>query len=73
MNGFLNNVYRIVDTAIEDYINRSFTHLMVNFGCTGGQHRSVYAADALTKHIKDKYGVKIKVHHIEQEKKGWKN
>ena len=73
MNGFLNNVYRIVDTAIEDYIDRSFTHLMINFGCTGGQHRSVYAADALAKHIKEKYGVNIELHHIEQEKKGWKN
>lgn len=73
MDDFMNNVYRIVDTAIEDYIERSFTHLMVNFGCTGGQHRSVYAADALAKHIKEKYGIKLKVQHIEQEKKGWQN
>lgn len=73
MDGFLNNVFRIVDSAIEDYIDRSFTHLMINFGCTGGQHRSVYAADALAKHIKEKYGVKIKLQHIEQEKIGWKN
>lgn len=73
MDDFMNNVFRIVDNAIEDYIERSFTHLMVNFGCTGGQHRSVYAADALANHIQEKYGVKLKVHHIEQEKKGWQN
>lgn len=73
MEEFMDNVYRIVDEAIEDYIERSFTHLMINFGCTGGQHRSVYAADMLAKHIQEKYGVKLKVNHIEQEKKAWQN
>lgn len=73
MDDFLNNVFRIVDQAVEDYIDRSFTHLMINFGCTGGQHRSVYAADALTKHLNKKYGVKIKLNHVEQEKKNWEN
>ena len=70
---YLQDIYRIVDAAVEDYIDRSFTHLQVNFGCTGGQHRSVYAADALAKHIKNKYGVKVVLHHIEQERKNWKN
>ncbi|HMQ88135.1 MAG TPA: RNase adapter RapZ [Flavilitoribacter sp.] len=46
---------------------------MVNFGCTGGQHRSVYAADELAKHLKEKYGVRISLQHIEQERKGWEN
>ncbi|RMF04704.1 MAG: phosphotransferase enzyme family protein [Bacteroidetes bacterium] len=73
MPDFLQDVFRIVDKAVEDYIERSFTHLQVNFGCTGGQHRSVYAADALAKHLKAKYGLKVNLHHIEQEKKGWKN
>lgn len=73
IDDFLNNTFRIVDEAIENYIDRSFTHLMINFGCTGGQHRSVYAADALAKHIKSKYGVKVNLHHVEQEKKNWKN
>ena len=70
---YLQDIYRIVDAAVEDYIDRSFTNLQVNFGCTGGQHRSVYAADALAKHIKEKYGIKVILHHIEQEKKNWKN
>ena len=73
MTDFLNNVFRIVDEAVENYIERSFNHLMISFGCTGGQHRSVYAADALTKHLDDKYGMTIKLEHIEQERKGWKN
>lgn len=73
MEDFLNNAYRIVDEAVENYIERSFTNLMINFGCTGGQHRSVYAADSVAKHLKEKYGIKIKLQHIEQEKKAWQN
>lgn len=73
MGDFLNDVFRIVDDAVENYIERSFTSLMVSFGCTGGQHRSVYAADALAKHLKEKYGVDIELEHIEQEKKNWIN
>ncbi|MBV6426451.1 MAG: RNase adapter protein RapZ [Haliscomenobacter sp.] len=73
IDDYLNNVFRIVDRAVEDYIDRSFTHLTVNFGCTGGQHRSVYAADELAKHVKEKYGVAVALRHIEQEKKNWKN
>ncbi len=73
MDAFLNNVFRIVDNAVEDYIDRSFTHLQINFGCTGGQHRSVYAADVIARHLKEKYGVKVELHHIEQEKKDWRN
>jgi RNase adaptor protein for sRNA GlmZ degradation len=45
----------------------------VNFGCTGGQHRSVYAADALARHLKNKYKVKIDLCHVEQESKNWIN
>ncbi len=70
---FLNNIFYIVDPVVENYIERSFTNLMINFGCTGGQHRSVYSADAMTKHLKTKFGVKVKLKHIEQEKKNWEN
>ncbi len=70
---FLNHVFQIVDEAVENYIERGFSSLQVNFGCTGGQHRSVYSADQLTKHLTEKYGVKVKLKHIEQERKNWVN
>jgi RNase adapter protein RapZ len=73
MEDFLNSVFDIVDISVEAYIKRGFTSLCVNFGCTGGQHRSVYAADALARHLKTKYKVKIELTHREQEAKGWKN
>lgn len=67
MPDFLNSVYNLVDISVEDYIRRGFASLMINFGCTGGQHRSVYAADALARHLRNKFHVKIDLHHIEQE------
>lgn len=73
MPEFLNGIYNIVDIAVEDYIKRDFESLSVNFGCTGGQHRSVYAADALARHLRNKYHVKIDLHHVEQESKNWVN
>ena len=73
MPEFLNGIYNIVDIAVEDYIKRDFESLSVNFGCTGGQHRSVYAADALARHLRNKFHVKIDLHHIEQEAKNWVN
>jgi RNase adaptor protein for sRNA GlmZ degradation len=73
MPSFLQHVYSLVDISVEDYIQRGFTSLTVNFGCTGGQHRSVYAADKLAEHLKEKYHVKTVVHHREQELKQWKN
>jgi hypothetical protein len=73
MPQFLNSVYNIIDIAVEDYMQRGFSDLQVSFGCTGGQHRSVYAADALARHLKNKYGVKIELHHIMQEQKNWTN
>jgi RNase adaptor protein for sRNA GlmZ degradation len=70
---FLNEAFRIVDKAVENYIERSFANLAVNFGCTGGQHRSVYSADALAKHLTEKYGINVELKHVEQELKEWKN
>ncbi len=67
MPDFLNNVYNIVDISVEEYIKRGFENLAVNFGCTGGQHRSVYAADALARHLKNKFGVKIELTHMNKE------
>ena len=73
MEDFLNSVFDIVDISVEEYIKRGFNSLCVNFGCTGGQHRSVYAADALARHLKNKFKVNIELCHREQEEKGWKN
>ncbi len=66
MEEFLAGVFSTVDISVEDYIKRNFEILEVNFGCTGGQHRSVYAADSLARHLKNKYGVKTVVKHVEQ-------
>ena len=73
MNEFLNSVFDIVDITVEDYIGRGFESLMVSFGCTGGQHRSVYAADALARHLRNKFKVKIELKHCVQEEKNWQN
>jgi aminoglycoside/choline kinase family phosphotransferase len=70
---FLVSVFALVEMQVEKYLSRSFSNLMVNFGCTGGQHRSVYCADRLAKHLKEKYGVTMILTHVEQENKGWKN
>lgn len=74
MAEFLNGVYNVVDISVEDYLKRNFESLTISFGCTGGQHRSVYAADALTRYLRNKFKVKIELNHIEQsihEKKGF--
>jgi aminoglycoside/choline kinase family phosphotransferase len=70
MPDFLNSVYSIVDIAVEDYIKRGFESLMINFGCTGGQHRSVYAAEAIARHLRNKFKVKINLQHTNKE--NWK-
>jgi aminoglycoside/choline kinase family phosphotransferase len=73
MPEFLNSVFDIVDISVEEYIKRGFESLMISFGCTGGQHRSVYAADALARHLKNKFKVKIELRHMVQDEKDWKN
>jgi aminoglycoside/choline kinase family phosphotransferase len=73
MPEFLNSVYDLVDISVEDYIRRGFESLQVSFGCTGGQHRSVYAADALARHLRNKFHVRIDLRHLEQDARGWVN
>jgi aminoglycoside/choline kinase family phosphotransferase len=73
MPEFLNGAYNIVDISVEDYITRGFSSLCISFGCTGGQHRSVYAADAMARHLRNKYHVRIDLHHVEQDAKNWVN
>jgi aminoglycoside/choline kinase family phosphotransferase len=70
MPEFLNSMFSMVDISVEDYIKRGFEHLSINFGCTGGQHRSVYAAEALARHLRNKFKVKINLNH--NNKENWK-
>lgn len=68
IDAFLEDVKKLVEPSIEKYLERNFTSLMVNFGCTGGQHRSVYCAENLAKHLIQKYPqTKITLNHIEQD------
>ena len=63
---FLESVYALVDHHVGRFIERDFTHLQVSFGCTGGQHRSVYCAEHLAKHLKEKFDVTIHLIHRER-------
>ena len=63
---YLDHAYALVDMTVERYLERGFSQLMVSFGCTGGQHRSVYAAEHMARHINDKYGVRVVLCHREQ-------
>ena len=62
---FLESVYKLVDAHVKRFSERKFTHLQVCFGCTGGQHRSVYCAEHLASHLSGKFDVKVVVTHRE--------
>ena len=64
---FLNSAFSLVDQSVGVYLDRKFSHLSVQFGCTGGQHRSVYSAERLAEHLKTKFPVRIVLHHREQD------
>jgi RNase adaptor protein for sRNA GlmZ degradation len=66
MHLFLTAVCALTDQSVEKYMARGFTNLAVNFGCTGGQHRSVYAAQHLAEHIHAQYGISVNLIHREQ-------
>ena len=63
---FLENAYALVDASVKRYMERGFSNLMVCFGCTGGQHRSVYSAQHMAEHLNKKFGVKVELIHREQ-------
>jgi len=66
---FLASVYTLVDASVANYQSRGFKSLMVSFGCTGGQHRSVFLAEQLAKRLRSRPGLTVQLHHIELEKK----
>ena len=70
---FLAHVSSLVDASVANYRQRSFSNLMISFGCTGGQHRSVYLAERLAAHLHGTKGVAVKVRHIQLEKLGREN
>ncbi|MBP3768270.1 MAG: phosphotransferase [Prevotella sp.] len=63
---FLDSVYKLADAHVRRYIQRGFTSLMFSFGCTGGQHRSVYSAQHLAEHLHAKFGIEVRICHREQ-------
>ena len=62
---FLDSVYKLVDAHLQRYLDRGFTHLQVSFGCTGGQHRSVYCAEHLAAHLAENFPVRVRLTHRE--------
>ena len=66
MPKFLELVKSLVSINIDDYLSRGFENLQINFGCTGGQHRSVYSAQHLAEHLNKKFGVRVELVHREQ-------
>lgn len=67
---FLEHCYALVDASAERYIKRGFTDLQVAFGCTGGQHRSVYSAEAMARHLREKFApeeLAVNLYHCERQ------
>jgi aminoglycoside/choline kinase family phosphotransferase len=67
---FLGHVFGLIDQSVEQYQSRNFTDLLVAFGCTGGQHRSVYCGERLAQHLREKFQVNVAVRHLARENAG---
>jgi aminoglycoside/choline kinase family phosphotransferase len=67
---FLSSVTSLVDASVSNYQRRGFKNLMVSFGCTGGQHRSVYMAEQLARHLRQKNGLEVVLRHYQLESLG---
>lgn len=63
VQAFLKSTFALVDLAVGNYLQRGFDHLMVSYGCTGGQHRSVYCAEMLADHLRER-GVRVEFIHL---------
>jgi len=70
VSGFLENAFKMVENSIDNYLARKFTNLQINFGCTGGKHRSVYSAERLSEHLQ-KYGDKVTIVKNHLQKNDW--
>ena len=70
MHQYFANVISLVDASVSNYQERGFKNLAVSFGCTGGQHRSVYLAEQLAKHLRARNGVDVVLRHRELESAG---
>jgi len=68
MPEFMDHVYGLVSLNVEDYLSRGFEQFSVAFGCTGGQHRSVYAAEQLAKYLVNRYNVNFTLTHLNEKK-----
>ncbi len=68
-NDFLNNIFEIIDRTLKKYLERNFTNLQINFGCTGGQHRSVFCAKKTAEHLSTNNDIVIDLHHLALEDK----
>jgi RNase adaptor protein for sRNA GlmZ degradation len=64
---FLANAQALIDGSVDNYLERGFKNLMISFGCTGGQHRSVYLAEAVAAHLRQRSNVNVVLHHRELE------
>lgn len=63
---FLEHVDALADAHVQRFLERGFTNLSICFGCTGGQHRSVYSAEHVAHHLNEKFGIRIRLIHREQ-------
>lgn len=63
---FMELVYQLIAQSVKKYVERDFTNLMVSFGCTGGQHRSVYAAEKLANYLKSNFDINLKINHLRE-------
>ncbi len=71
---FVQSCLLLVDEAVQNYLERGFSSLLVSFGCTGGQHRSVYSAERTAAYLRQRYGLRVVLRHLEsiEERDNWK-
>jgi len=69
ISAFLDNVIKLSEQSVEEYLERGFKNLMISFGCTGGQHRSVYTSEKLATYLNNRYDIHVILIHTEN--KNW--